>query len=265
MSLYRQGCGDAARQTATERKGRNIHTILEYSHYFLTGSHEGQGFVGHQLWGILGRFLKAIRCMDKVNQKNRPPSQSRGVERYDSILDAYSTLICERGDVHVSIQAIAQAAGASVGSMYHFFVGREALLDALAQRHIDRIANILQELEGINDTDWKIKNPNELIEKLIAPTLGYLSCNRDVYIIAKVLSNRPEFSRDGIPAQMLRLYGKVLKIRNPHFSQEQIALYSKVLFKLPSGLIEIFSEQPDTLLLEQAKIACSAYIAAISY
>jgi AcrR family transcriptional regulator len=199
-----------------------------------------------------------------VNQKKRVPSQSRGLERYDSILDAYSTLICERSDIHIPIQAIAQAAGASVGSLYHFFGGREAILDALAQRHVDRIAMILQSLEAVNTAEWKDSNPASVIEKLIGPTLDYFSRHRDVYIIAMTLPNRSEFSELGIPAQILQLHQKVLRIRCPLFTQDQIELHSKVIFKLPSGLIEVFSAHPDPRLLEQAKIACSAYLAEIS-
>jgi len=199
-----------------------------------------------------------------VNQKKRAPSQSRGLERYDSILDAYSTLICERSDIHVPIQAIAQAAGASVGSLYHFFGGREAILDALAQRHVDRIAMILQSLEGVNEVEWKDASSTLVIEKLIGPTLDYLSRHRDVYIIAMTLPNRSEFSEHGIPTQILQLHRKVLRIRCPLFTPDQIELHSKVIFKLPSGLIEVFSAHPDPRLLEQAKIACSAYLTEIS-
>lgn len=199
-----------------------------------------------------------------VNPKNRSPSQSRGLERYDSILDAYSNLICERSDIHVSIQAIAQAAGASVGSLYHFFGGREAILDALAQRHVDRIAVILQGLEDVNEVEWRYSSSKRVIEKLIGPTLDYLSRYRDVYIIAMTLPDRSEFSAHGIPAQILQLHQKVLRIRCPLFTQDQIELHSKVIYKLPSGLIEVFSAHPDPRLLEQAKIACSAYLTEIS-
>lgn len=199
-----------------------------------------------------------------MNQKKRVPSQSRGLERCDSILDAYSTLICERSDIHIPIQAIAQAAGASVGSLYHFFGGREAILDALAQRHGDRIAMILQSVEAVDKAVWKDSSPASVIEKLIGPTLDYFSRHRDVYIIAMTLPNRSEFSEHGIPAQILQLHQKVLRIRCPLFTQDQIELHSKVIFKLPSGLIEVFSAHPDPRLLEQAKIACSAYLAEIS-
>jgi AcrR family transcriptional regulator len=199
-----------------------------------------------------------------VNPTKRSPSQSRGLERYDSILDAYSTLICERSDIHVPIQAIAQAAGASVGSLYHFFGGREAIIDALAQRHVDRIAVILHSVQEVSEAEWKDYSSTQVIEKLIGPTLDYFSRHRDVYIIAMTLPNRSEFSEHGIPAQILQLHQRVLRIKCPLFTQDQVELHSKVIFKLPSGLIDVFSAHPDLRLLDQAKIACSAYLTEIS-
>src|SRR5687768_3941077 len=51
----------------------------------------------------------------------RAPRQERGRRRVDEILDAAEALIAEVGPAAVSIQELARRAGASVGSIYHFF------------------------------------------------------------------------------------------------------------------------------------------------
>jgi len=64
----------------------------------------------------------------------RVPSQSRGHKRVDAILDAAEQLIIEVGVEAATVNAIAERAGASIGSLYHFFPNREAIHQALALR-----------------------------------------------------------------------------------------------------------------------------------
>jgi AcrR family transcriptional regulator len=65
----------------------------------------------------------------------RLPSQDRGQRRVDSILDAAAELFGEEGVDAVSMNAIAQRAGSSVGSLYHFFPNKDAIVEALAVRY----------------------------------------------------------------------------------------------------------------------------------
>jgi AcrR family transcriptional regulator len=64
----------------------------------------------------------------------RPPSQDRGQRRVDSILDAAAELFAAHGVEAVSVNAIAARAGSSVGSLYHFFPNKDAIVEALAAR-----------------------------------------------------------------------------------------------------------------------------------
>ena len=68
----------------------------------------------------------------------RAPQQDRGLKRVESILDAAEAVIAEMGVDAASTNAIAERAGASVGSLYHFFPSKEAIVEALARRFADR-------------------------------------------------------------------------------------------------------------------------------
>lgn len=65
----------------------------------------------------------------------RLPRQERGRRRVDEILDAAEALIVEAGPSACSIQGLARRAGASVGSMYHFFPTKDAIFEALRLRY----------------------------------------------------------------------------------------------------------------------------------
>jgi AcrR family transcriptional regulator len=68
----------------------------------------------------------------------RLPRQDRGLQRVEQILDAAEALIAELGVEGTSTNAIAARAKTSMGSLYHFFPGKEALIEALARRFAER-------------------------------------------------------------------------------------------------------------------------------
>lgn len=69
----------------------------------------------------------------------RQPCQARGQRRVDSILDAAADLIAEVGVAGATMQAVGRRAGATAGSLYHFFPDHDALVAALAARHVERL------------------------------------------------------------------------------------------------------------------------------
>ncbi|MEK7794319.1 MAG: helix-turn-helix domain-containing protein [Candidatus Hydrogenedentota bacterium] len=62
------------------------------------------------------------RCIEP----RRLPTQDRGRERVDRILDAAARLLVEQGYEAVKTNHIAKRAGVSVGSIYQFFPNRVA-------------------------------------------------------------------------------------------------------------------------------------------
>lgn len=69
----------------------------------------------------------------------RRPVQRRGQQRIDRLLDAADALFAEVGFEQVTTNAIAQRAETSIGSLYQFFAGKDAILRALAERYRTRL------------------------------------------------------------------------------------------------------------------------------
>ncbi|HXI20048.1 MAG TPA: TetR/AcrR family transcriptional regulator [Gemmatimonadales bacterium] len=65
----------------------------------------------------------------------RRPQQERGEKRVEEILDAAEAVIAEVGVEAATTNAIAERAAASVGSLYHFFPNKEAIVRALSARY----------------------------------------------------------------------------------------------------------------------------------
>lgn len=66
----------------------------------------------------------------------RKPQQSRGRRRIERILDAADALFVEVGFEAATTNAIAARAETSIGSLYQFFPNKDAILNALAERHL---------------------------------------------------------------------------------------------------------------------------------
>jgi AcrR family transcriptional regulator len=87
------------------------------------------------------------------SRPSRAPVQKRGQQRVDAILDAAEAVFGEMGVDAASTNAIAERAGASVGSLYHFFPNKDAILFALAERYAESMKAILKQTRRI-DEPW---------------------------------------------------------------------------------------------------------------
>lgn len=73
----------------------------------------------------------------------KEPKRERGKLRVAALLDAGSALFAEKGYEATTMTEIAQRAGASIGSLYQFFPSKEALGEALVNRYVDRVAEMI--------------------------------------------------------------------------------------------------------------------------
>jgi AcrR family transcriptional regulator len=73
--------------------------------------------------------------------------QQRGARRVDDIVAAAAKLFGERGFEGTSMNAIAKAAGMTIGSIYQYFPSRDAIIDAVAEYYL--AAFRAEELEAI--------------------------------------------------------------------------------------------------------------------
>ncbi len=81
------------------------------------------------------------------------PSQARSKATVEAILAAAAHVFQRQGYAATTTDRIAERAGVSVGSLYQYFPNKDALLVALAERHIDTGFALLRELlaEALTD------------------------------------------------------------------------------------------------------------------
>jgi AcrR family transcriptional regulator len=74
----------------------------------------------------------------------KKPRQGRSLATVDAILDATARVLCSTGYDRASTNRIALAAGVSVGSLYQYFPSKEALVAALAARHMATMSALVR-------------------------------------------------------------------------------------------------------------------------
>ena len=67
----------------------------------------------------------------------RIPIQGRSQQTVEDILEATSRLLVSGGAKEITTNAIAAEAGLSVGALYRFFPDKQAIIDAIAVRHVE--------------------------------------------------------------------------------------------------------------------------------
>ena len=86
----------------------------------------------------------------------RAPVQRRSAERLTRILDACADLLDQVGYDALSTRAVAQRAGVPIGSVYRFFGNKRQMVDALAQRNLERYsARVTQRLRETGEGGWR--------------------------------------------------------------------------------------------------------------
>ncbi|MFI6854850.1 TetR family transcriptional regulator [Streptomyces sp. NPDC050416] len=94
--------------------------------------------------------------MPHATSLRRAPVQRRSAERLARILDACADLLDEVGYDDLSTRAVAQRAAVPIGSVYRFFGNKRQMVDALAQRNLERYAErVTQRLSAAGDGGWR--------------------------------------------------------------------------------------------------------------
>lgn len=185
----------------------------------------------------------------------REPRQERGQRRVDEILDAAEAVLEELGPAACSIQEIARRAGASVGSIYHFFPTKEAIFQELRTRYIDT-TRALSDAIIAQVTDSAHLDLEEFVARLISPFAEFLERSPSFFSVAALLSgpngHRDELDHDAMRDAMLA----ALSPRWPDASHEEIQLRVTVMMALGNGISSLFPQvdQPTRRKLVQEMI-----------
>jgi AcrR family transcriptional regulator len=123
------------------------------------------------------------------------PQQARSRVSFDAILGGCARILERGGYEALTTNAVAAAAGVGIGTLYDFFPNREAIVVALAEQRLARLAGEVQAgLAAAEELD-----AYEALDLLVRRIVRSVAADRALYRVllreAKFLRNRPETRR----------------------------------------------------------------------
>jgi AcrR family transcriptional regulator len=96
------------------------------------------------------------KSMPAIAAMPRRPSQKRGQERVDALLDAADRLLMEHDPGEIGLYDVAKLAGVPPTSAYHFFPTKDAIFLALAERYLAKMhGSVDDEVTGGDLECWQ--------------------------------------------------------------------------------------------------------------
>ncbi|PCC99595.1 TetR/AcrR family transcriptional regulator [Halopseudomonas pelagia] len=202
--------------------------------------------------------------MNKKSQ--RVAQQSRGHLRTELILDGCARLLIKDGPANLTTHGIALEAETSIGSLYHFFPDKTAILQALASRHMQSLETIVCKAQEVQESQWVSFTVEEVIEILAMPLLKYIHAHPDYLLMAHPAFEKLEPYTTAMNMVIEDAFNHVLKLRLPKATAYDQRRYTLTLVGLPVGILhkayENQSFAQDLLLIEVPR-ALVAYLSAI--
>jgi AcrR family transcriptional regulator len=100
------------------------------------------------------------------------PTQRRSHERLARIARAAGELCAQVGADAVTMEAIAERAETSIGSLYRFYPNRDALLEAVAERYVAELGAVLDGEEGATERLAALPI-GELVDAILEPFVAF--------------------------------------------------------------------------------------------
>jgi AcrR family transcriptional regulator len=191
------------------------------------------------------------------------PTQARSRKRLARVLDAADEVLAREGADAFTTTRIALVAGVPVGSVYHYFPDKAAIVEALAVRYWTDFADLVA---GAADSDQRDPLPDPAGAVLEILAAGFRS--RPGFLALWYGGLRTERIRDATRPTRQAITTSVQRILAVHWPQAREsarATAARMVVVAGDGLLrEAFraSPQGDTVVLAESKAMLDAYVGA---
>jgi AcrR family transcriptional regulator len=162
------------------------------------------------------------------------PQQARSQATIDAVLQAAAHILGQRGWRGLTTNAVADAAGVSIGSLYQYFPNKLALVEAVRQRHFDEVLAILR--AAADETLPRPRRIQALVEGMIEVHGRYPAAHRVLLEEApRGEDAKPDHDRFAIILQ--RRYQAIVAANTRGVSAERARIVAHVLGSAVAGVV----------------------------
>lgn len=188
------------------------------------------------------------------------PQQERSARRLAAFLDAAEALFADLGYEATTMQAIAERSQSSIGALYNYFPGKEAVAITLRGQYADQLR---AELAALMESSRK--------STAAEFTDGFIHC------IGSFMRQHPAWlnlhsapirvHRNHAARKALRvLIANTFRARNPALTAERAALAANVSVQIVKGMVSLYQEtdaKSQAVVEAEFRRVLGAYIAGI--
>ena len=165
-----------------------------------------------------------MKTMQPVSPRSEPV-QSRSIKRTQQILEVTSNLLETVGLNDLNTAIIAKEVGISVGSLYHYFPNKHAILYAMGKSWLDSIEDVLKEIQ-----EWPVETLSlaDFINQVVDINLRTYRQQKAVLRLVQAMFSVPELRElderhdDMVISQMAKVF-KRLGVNKHIRERERIA------------------------------------------
>jgi AcrR family transcriptional regulator len=196
-------------------------------------------------------------------QLRNVPVQARSRRRLAQVLDAGDQVLAQEGAAAFTTNRVAAVAGVPVGSVYHYFQDKEALVQALALRYWEEFEDLVRAVAETDERDPLTDPAGTALDALIA---GFRA--RPGFLAMWFGGLRTEGVRDATRPTRTAIADSVARIFAVHWPDAAPAdrdAAARMVVIAGDGLLrEAFRSAPDgdRWLLAESRAMLGAYVAA---
>lgn len=119
----------------------------------------------------------------------REPLQQRSLARTQQILEVTASLLDRVGLDALTTILIARETGISVGTLYHYFPNKHAILYAMSEQWLKEVERALDEIQG-----WRLAElqPTQFVDALIERQLAVYKAQKGILHLVQAMFSVPE-------------------------------------------------------------------------
>jgi AcrR family transcriptional regulator len=186
-------------------------------------------------------YLSTNKSIDGLR---RQPSQKRGKDRVEKILEAAAAVFDEVGYEAATTHQIAAKAGTAVGSLYQFFPDKASIFNTMELRHTERVKALWAQTDVVAIVSLPLRQMINLLVKAISQLFEH-PVSRVMFI--QFYTNRQVFQSidESMTQEAINFLADILRHRNPLLNDLQLSLLSEVCVHSSNAVILSALRNPD--------------------
>jgi len=177
-----------------------------------------------------------------LSPRNRP-SQQRSLERRQQIMETTASLLDKVGFDELTTILVAREMGISVGTLYHYYPNKQAILYALGVAWLDEMDSALRDI-----TSWDVENLSlkAFVERAVDRLVEVYRNQRGLLPLVQALWAVPELRKLDIEHDTLVMTHMAALFQRMEISSDkgELGRLAKVFLELSHALLLVVVNQP---------------------